>query len=311
MAKRNSFVSDVKRGFGLAVGAIIALVVLSALAGWLPLPGSAVQEGGETGGEGAATIEPLPLKIFVTDPLSGGGVSGTAYVINMETHNTIESITIDSTGAGTSTRFYDYQVYIWFSASGYVSAPIVFDPADAKVISVGDQDYYEVDLEAYDEPSESEFAMLCFDETGSILADESTGNTYSMSGTETDITIQLTVPKGSALINYYDYLEGDDGEHDNLVLLIAINSTLATLDTGTRVEVGNTTYYIITVEDIIATKTDAAVLRETVTLYYGGSDTLAISVSFYNNVDPDIIASSLSADSDTTLSDSLATFYIA
>lgn len=286
----------------------IAIIAVAWALGYISFsglrPSQPSQEGGETG------VARLPLKVFVNDPLSGGGVAGTVYIIDMNTHNTIETITIDSSGTGTGSRYYDYQVYVWFSASGYVSAPLIFDPSGAPVISVGDQEYYEVDIYAYDEPSESEFSMLAFDETGSILASESSGNTYSMSGTDTDITIQLTVPAGSALINYFDYLEGDDGENDNLVLVVSINSTLATLSEGLRVELGSTVYYIITLSDIIATKTDAAVLRETLTLYYGGSSTLKIAVNFYNNVDPNIVASSLTSDSDTTLSDSLATFYI-
>jgi len=304
------FSDSVKMGVGLAAGFFVFMLAIAFVFGGLGF--SMLGEGGGSQNQTAPT-QPgaLPLKIFVSDGISGGGVGGTLYVLDPSTYNVIEAVTIASDGTGTTVHYFSERVLLFFTATGYASKPLDFDPDDAQIISVGDQEYYSVTIYAYPEPSEAGFTMLAFDETGAVLADESTGQTYDMTGTQTDITIQLTVPAGYGLLNYFDPTEGDNGEEDDLVLVIAINSTLATLSEGNRVEVGDTVYYIVTVGDMIASKTDAYVLRKTLTLYYGGTGVLSVSVSFYNNVDPSIIASSLTADSDTTLSDALATFYIA
>jgi len=291
-------------GFVATFGIILALVIASVFL-QLPIfqPHSSVQENTPTA---PTTPSSLPLKVYISDGIQGGAVDGTLYILDPSTYKVLETITTQN-GIGTSQKPYGDQVMIYFVASGYVAKPLLFDPSQAKVVSLYGQDFYQVDLIAYKEPLETDLQLTVFDELGNIVASETTGNTIAKTNNQVDLTLQITVASGTAVINYFDPL---NEENDDWVLVFRMNDTLASLSIGQRVEYGGYVYYIVSISDIISQIDKPAISRLDFSIFYGGASKLSVDIFVYNNVDPSLFANSLVADSDTTVSDSVATFIV-
>lgn len=266
--------------------------------------------GGGSGGETPQqqyTLQ-LPVKFTVRDAITGSPISGTLYIYDVN-DKLLETVTITS-GSGTSGDAYvsGTQLKLFFTASGYGADIIDFEVPSAYSDS---QTYYYATIDAYAYPAEADFSISILSETGAQVATESTYNNYTMSGSEADFYVHLVCPAEKALIGYDDPVED---EEDAVILVLKLSDTLATVDvsgkTETRVEYGGSAYYIIELDDIIATKEDPVSEDILFTFYYGGSNPVGITAYIYTNVDPAVFVSALAADSDTALQDSTTTFYV-
>jgi len=305
-----------KQGFYVALGVAIfialvigGLVVAEMFIG-IRLPSISVFQTQQQVSEGQYSLS-LPLKVSIQDPLAASAVDGTVYILD-EDYTILESFSTSS-GVGTSSNVYKSgtKLKIFVAASGYFSKMLEYEVPYAERT---EQDYYYVTVNAYDVPSDTEFTMSIMSETGSQLVDESTAASYSMTDTEEDFYLHLTLAEDVALISFFDPTEGSNGEDDDVLIVFKANDTRVTLEiqgyAAERLEYGDNVYYVFKLEDWIGDRSETTVKSIMFTLYYGGTEAITLQVFLYTNTDLEIFKSSLSADSDAALTDNTAVLTI-
>jgi len=289
---------------GISLKGIFAVIttsiVISGVLLFYVVPIFLPQPESQIGGEEEQYALTLPIRIYLSDRISGGAIqTGTIYVFD-SSWTVIETTAVDSnTGYADTSAFRSGTKIIFFpNVDGYMCGPVEYTVPYADSPS---QERYYARLQLVKRPADANLSLSLMDDIGNQVATETSqsGATMESDGT-LDLYFHIVIAEGFGLISYDDPVEE---EMDAVLVVFDLNTTLATISGLSNAKVrehNGHTYYFATLQDLLASKNDPITHDIFFTVNYGGSNAISLTAYIITNVDPDLFYSSLNLSNPDT-----------